>query len=137
MRLPLASLTAAYKRKAFGGSVAWQSSKKMKIERINAEITRELSSLIARSIKDPRLEGALISIMRANTTGDLKYCNVRISVMNAQNPKEIIEILNNSAPYLKKELFKRLKVRTVPDLKFHLDEGLEYGFKIEGILKDL
>ncbi len=109
----------------------------MKIERVNAEIQRELAVLIRGEINDPRLDGAMISVMRVETTQDLKYAKVFVSILGGGEAKEIMSVLKNCAGFLKKQLFHRLKVRAVPELLFHLDNSVEYGIKINSILKTL
>ncbi len=111
----------------------------MNIDRVNSEIRKELMDLITHELKDPRVadSGAMISIMRVDTTQDLKYCRIYVSVMGAENPKEVIEGLNASAGFMRNGLFSRLKIRAVPHLTFILDDSIDYGFKIEGILKTL
>lgn len=109
----------------------------MKIERVASEIKKELAMLINYEVRDPRINGAMISIINAEVTGDLKYCKVYVSIMNAENAKETLDALNKSASYLRTELFHRLKVRAVPELTFVIDNSFEYGMKIEKILKEI
>ncbi len=109
----------------------------MKIERVNSEIQKELATLIRGEINDPRLDGAMISVMRVETTQDLKYAKVFVSILGGTDTKEIMAVLKNCAGFLKKQLFHRLKVRAVPELLFHLDNSVEYGIKINSILKTL
>lgn len=109
----------------------------MKIDRVNSEIRKILMEIIREDIKDPRVsECDMLSIMDVDTTGDLKYCTVYVSVMGG-NPEEVIEGLNAAKGYLRNELFARLKVRAVPELTFRLDKSVDYGFKIDNILKRL
>lgn len=110
----------------------------MKIERVNSEIRKELIELITLEVKDPRVHDCeMLSIMRAETTGDLKYCKVYVSVMGSPDPAGVISGLNAASGYLRNELFARLKIRAVPELIFVLDDSIEYGLKIDRILKEL
>lgn len=109
----------------------------MKIDRVNSEIRKILMEIIREDIKDPRVsECDMLSIMDVDTTGDLKYCTVYVSVMGGK-PEEVIKGLNAAKGYLRNELFARLKVRAVPELTFRLDKSVDYGFKIDNILKRL
>lgn len=109
----------------------------MKIERVNSEIRKILMEIITEELKDPRVSDCeMLSIMDVDTTGYLKYCNVYVSVMGG-NPSEVIEGLNAAKGYLRNELFQRMKVRAVPELIFKLDKSVDYGFKIDNILKQL
>ncbi|MBO5776167.1 MAG: 30S ribosome-binding factor RbfA [Clostridia bacterium] len=110
----------------------------MNIDRVNSEIMKELSNLIRSDLKDPIVtECQMLSIMRVDTTGDLKYCKVHVSVMDSRNPEEVIKGLNASAGFLRNALFSRLKIRAVPTLTFVLDDSIDYGFKIEKILRQI
>lgn len=109
----------------------------MNIERVNSEIMKELMGLIRNELKDPRVrECKMLSIMRVDTTGDLKYSKIHVSVMDG-NGEEVIKGLNASAGFLRNALFNRLKIRAVPNLIFVLDDSIDYGFKIEKILKEI
>lgn len=109
----------------------------MNIDRVNSEIMKELMSLIRTELKDPRVSDCkMLSIMRVDTTGDLKYAKVYVSVMDG-NPQEVVKGLNASAGFLRNALFGRLKIRAVPTLTFVLDDSIDYGFKIEKILKEI
>lgn len=89
-------------------------------------------------LKDPRLDDAgMISVMRAEATRDLKYCKVYLSLMDAKDPKGSIKNIQQTAGYIRKLLFGRLKIRAVPQLIFELDESINYGIHIDKILRDL
>ncbi|MBQ9114687.1 MAG: 30S ribosome-binding factor RbfA [Clostridia bacterium] len=109
----------------------------MNIDRVNSEIMKELMGLIRNELKDPRVRDCqMLSIMRVETTGDLKYAKVFVSVMDG-NAQEVVKGLNASAGFLRNALFNRLKIRAVPTLIFVLDDSIDYGFKIEKILKEI
>lgn len=111
----------------------------MNIDRVNSEIRKFVMDLISHEIKDPRVadSNAMISIMRVDTTQDLKYCRIYVSIMGAEDAKNVVEGLNASAGFIRNGLFSRLKIRAVPNLTFILDDSIDYGFKIESILKTL
>ena len=106
------------------------------IDRVNAQIKKELFSLINYNLNDPRIDET-ITISFVNTTKDLKYCKVYICMSQDADKEGIIKALQSSANFLRKELFSRLRVRTVPELKFFVDESLDYAFHINEILKSL
>lgn len=109
----------------------------MKIERVNSEIKKILTEIIAEEIKDPRVsECKMLTIMNVDTSADLSVALVFVSVMDGDS-EAVIEGLNAAKGYLRNALFKRLKVRTVPELKFVLDTSIDYGFKIDRILQQL
>ena len=109
----------------------------MKIERVNSELRKLLSEVISEEIKDPRVsECDMLSIMDVDTSSDLGVALVFVSVMGG-DPEAVIERLNAAKGYIRNALFKRMKVRTVPELKFVLDTSVDYGFKIDKILQKL
>ncbi len=96
-------------------------------ERINELIREELSELIMRDLRDPRLDG-LISITRVDTTPDLLNARVDVSVMSeTADQNEAIKALNAAAGYLHRELVHRLELRRVPFLNFRLDNSIAEG----------
>lgn len=107
-----------------------------RIERVEQELKKELNSLIAYELNDPRIN-AVISVTRVETAKELKFARVFISVFSKDKHDEVLKILNNAAPYLRSLLFKRLKIREVPELNFVLDEGIQYSFKLDSILKEI
>ena len=109
----------------------------MKIERVNSEIKKILTEIIGEEIKDPRVsECKMLTIMNVDTSADLSVALVFVSVMDGDS-EAVIEGLNAAKGYLRNALFKRLKVRTVPELKCVLDTSIDYGFKIDRILQQL
>jgi len=102
--------------------------------RINDEIRRELSDLI-RAVKDPRVHG-LISITRVDTTADLKYAKVYVSVLDKQDADQVVKGLKSAAGYLRRELGHALSLRATPELTFVRDDSMARGAHILDILRD-
>jgi len=107
-----------------------------KIQRINEDIQVSLAGLI-REIKDPRVRQGMISITSVDTTGDLRYCKVYLSVFGLQSEKEFLKGLKSSSGWLRHELAASVKLRNVPELIFELDKSIEHGAHINQILSDL
>lgn len=96
-------------------------------ERVNELIREELSDLLLRELRDPRLDG-LISITRVEVSPDLYNAKVDVSVMSeTARPEDALKALNAAAGFLHKELVHRLEMRRVPFLTFHLDKSIEEG----------
>lgn len=96
-----------------------------RIDRINELLRQEISQLLARQIKDPRLNG-LISITQVKTTNDLRNARVFISVMGDPTAKQsALEGIQSAATYLRRELRDRLAMRYVPFLSFAVDNTLD------------
>lgn len=107
-----------------------------RIARTNDDIQRVLSELL-RNVKDPRVQQGMISVTRVETTGDLRYAKVWISVYGLQNEKELRRGLKSASPWLRRELAGAMTLRYTPELIFELDHSIEYGAHISSMLKDL
>ena len=106
-----------------------------RIGRINEEIQRELSALI-RTVKDPRVKG-LISITAVDTTPDLKYAKVYVSVLDMGDVHEVVKGLISAGGYLRRELGRALQLRYTPELTFTPDDSIAEGARILEIIHDL
>ena len=107
-----------------------------KIERITEDIHRELTAIF-RELKDPRVQGGLISIVRVDVTNDLSYCTVFISAMEGMEKAKIaVEGLKSAGGFIRRELGLRLKIRHVPALLFRATDSIEYGASINKLLMD-
>ena len=107
------------------------------IQRINDDIQFALSSLL-RQVKDPRVrQGELMSIVRCDTTGDLRYCKVYLSVLGEVNEKELKKGLKSCSGWLRHELGSSLSLRYTPELIFEEDDSIAYGAKMFNLLRSL
>ena len=94
-------------------------------ERINEQLREEISTLLTRQIKDPRLN-AVISITRVVSTGDLRSARVYISVMGNQETKQsALEGLKSAASFLRRELRDRINMKHTPFLSYQLDDSID------------
>ncbi len=109
----------------------------IKLERVDNEIMKYLNEIICREVKDPRLDNKFISVTGVNTSKDLKYAKVFVSVMPLEAQKEVLKVLNSAAVYIRSLLFERLKIRLVPSLNFYLDNSIANGMKIDAIIKQI
>ena len=107
-----------------------------RIARTNDDIQRVLSELL-RSVKDPRVQQGMLSVTRVETTGDLRYAKVWISVYGLQDEKDFRRGLKSASGWLRKELAKSLSLRYTPELVFELDHSIEYGAHISSLLNEL
>ena len=106
-----------------------------RIGRINEEIQRALAELI-RSLKDPRVQ-TMISITRVDTTPDLRYSKIYVSVLEDARAKEAVRGLKSAGGWLRRELGSRLQLRYTPELVFELDDSLKYGAHMFDLLSKL
>ena len=107
-----------------------------KIARINDDIQFVLSRLL-RDIKDPRVQQGMISVTRVETTGDLGYSKVWLSVMGLQDEKEFKKGLKSAGGWLRRELGRTMNLRHTPELVFELDHSIEYGAHISQVISSL
>ena len=108
-----------------------------RVERINEQLRQEISQLLLRQIKDPRL-GGVISVTRVNTSGDLRSAHVLLSVMGDNATKQsALEGVQSAAAFIRRELRDRLALRYVPFLTFVLDDSLEEGENLLRIMDGL
>ena len=105
-----------------------------RIGRINEEIQRELSALI-RTVKDPRVHG-LVSITAVDTTPDLRYSKIYVSVLDKSDVSEVVKGLKSAGGYLRRELGAALKLRYTPELQFVEDDSIGQGAHIRSMLRD-
>ena len=113
----------------------------IKNTRINMEVQRELSEIIRSGIKDPRIH-PMTSVVSVEVTPDLKYCKAYISVLgNEDAGKATIEGVKSAEGFVRRELARRVNLRNTPQIKFILDQSIEYGVNmshlIDEVTKDL
>ncbi len=104
--------------------------------RLGGQVQEEISEIIQRKIKDPRL--GFVTITRVRLTADLRHASVYVSVMGGEEDVESsLECLESASSFIRSELAKRLRVRHIPDLKFLFDDSAVKGARIEEILRHL
>ena len=107
-----------------------------RIGRINEDIQRELSALI-RTLKDPRVsQVGMVSIIRVDTTGDLRYARVWVSVLDKAQEKDVMRGLKSASGFLRRELGRTLQLRYTPELQFIADDSIQQGAHILEVLRD-
>ncbi|MCI9625817.1 MAG: 30S ribosome-binding factor RbfA [Clostridia bacterium] len=105
-------------------------------DRISEEIKKELAQLI-RELKDPRIP-EFISIVSLRVTKDLKFAKVYVSTFGSNaDTQGAVKGLNSAAGYIRREIGRRVEIRTVPEFTFVADDSIAYGAHISEILTDL
>ena len=106
-----------------------------RIGRINEEIQRELADQLRR-LKDPRGSSGMVSIIRVDTTGDLRYARVYVSALDKSQEKEVLKGLKSASGFLRRELGRALQLRYTPELQFIADDSIQHGAHILEVLRD-
>ena len=107
-----------------------------RINRINEEIQKELSSLL-RTVKDPRVQDTMISITRVETTPDLRYTKVYVSFLQEEKSKEAMAGLKSAAGWIRRQLGTNLKLRYSPEIVWALDDSITYGAHMLNLINSL
>ena len=107
-----------------------------RIGRINEEIRKELSALL-RTVKDPRVAEAMLTITHVDTTPDLRQCKVYVSALDCKDEKDLMKGLKSAAGFLRRELGSRVDLRYTPELQFIADDSIEYGVHISHLLREI
>lgn len=107
-----------------------------RINRINEEIQKELSSLL-RNVKDPRVQDTMISITRVETTPDLRYTKVYVSFLQNEKADEAMKGLKSAAGFLRRQLGTNLKLRYAPEIVWALDDSITYGAHMLDLINSL
>ncbi len=106
-----------------------------RINRINEEIQKELSAQL-RSLKDPRVQGGMVTVTHVDATPDLRFAKVFVSVLDKEQENEVLRGLKNAAGYLRRELGAAIRLRYTPELQFFADDSIEHGAHILEMLRD-
>ena len=107
-----------------------------RLNRIDEEMKKEISHIITYDLKDPNITG-LISVTKVKVSGDLKYAKVYVSILNSKDNKQVLAALKKSAGFVRTEVAKRINLRTTPEIIFIFDDSIEYGARIDTILKNV
>lgn len=110
-------------------------------DRIADQMQRDLSELIRSSLKDPRV--GMITVNQVEVSRDLGYANVYVTLLtvedldaDSQQVKETIKVLNGAAGFLRSELSRMIKLRTIPQLRFHFDASVKRGRQLDRLIRD-
>lgn len=107
-----------------------------RLGRIDEELKKEISNIISYDLKNPNITG-MISVTKAKITPDLKYAQIYVSILNSKNTKETLAALKKSSGFVRTEVAKRINLRITPEIIFVLDDSIEYGERIDKILKEI
>lgn len=104
-------------------------------QRVSDLLREEIAEIIMRRVKDPRL--GFVTVTGVDITEDLKIARVYISVLNDEERDTAIDILNSARSFIRSEVSKRVRMKTIPTIEFRIDESIEYGARIDRLLKEI
>ncbi len=107
----------------------------IKLDRIESNMIKEISYILANEVKDKDIK--FVTITDCRVTNDLSYAKVYYTVLNMDKKQETAKALKNASGFIRKELMDRMDIRYTPELEFIFDESIEYGKKIENILEEI
>ena len=107
-----------------------------RIGRINEELRKELAELL-REVKDPRVQGTMISVTRVEATPDLRYAKVYVSFLQEDKAADALKGLKSAGGWLRRELGHALQLRYTPELVWALDDSITYGAKMLKLINSL
>lgn len=106
-------------------------------ERVAEQIKRETADILENHVRDPRVLG-MVSVTDVEVTPDLSYARIYVSVMVQAAPAdEVLVALQNTAPFVRRQLAPRLKLREMPEIRFLRDDSLERGARIDYLLRKI
>ena len=109
----------------------------IKNTRVNGEVQRELSRIISREIKDPRI-APMTSVVAVEVAPDLKSCKAYISVLgDEQAQQDTLAGLKSAVGYIRRELARTINLRNTPEIRFVLDQSIEYGVNMSKFIDDV
>ena len=109
----------------------------VKNTRINGEVLKELSNIIRSEIKDPRIN-PMTSVVSVEVAPDLKTCKAYISVLgDEKSQKDTITGLKSAEGYIRRELARTVNLRNTPEIKFILDQSIEYGINMSKLIDEV
>lgn len=107
-----------------------------RLDRINEELKREISNIINYEVTNSNVTG-IISVTSVKITPDLRYAKVSVSIINSRNIKQTLAGLKSSSGFIRTRIAQKINLRITPELVFELDESMQYGERIDTILKDI
>lgn len=104
-------------------------------DRVGDLIREEVADIIMYKLKDPRI--GFVTVTGVDLSPDLKSAKVYVSILKEEEREQTLEALNSSKYFIRSALTKRLKMKFIPSIEFRQDTSIEYGFKIDKLLKDI
>ena len=107
----------------------------LKGERVASDLLKELSNIFLTEVKDEDLKNVTLTF--ATVTNDLSFAKVYFTTLDDEKREKVLEDINNASGYFRTELAQRLEIRHIPEIRFVYDDSIEYGKKIEEVIKNI
>lgn len=107
----------------------------IKIERLNSLFVKEISYILQNEVKDKNIK--FVTVTGCEITSDLSYAKVFVTVFDKEKEKDTMIALENAKSFIRGQISKRVEIRHTPELRFVFDKSIEYGNKIEKLIKDI
>ena len=107
-----------------------------RLDRVNEELKREIGNIINNELKNSNITG-LISVTKVKISPDLKHARVYISIINSKSNKNTLAGLKRATGFIRSRIAEKVNLRVTPELVFELDDSMEYGERIDSILKEI
>ncbi len=104
-------------------------------KRVGDLLREEIAEIVMRRVKDPRV--GFLTVTSVEVTDDLRLARVYVSVLRKAETADTLRILNSAKGFIRAELGKRVRMKTLPVLEFHVDESIDYGERIERLLREI
>lgn len=107
----------------------------VKIDRLNSTFTKEISYILQNEIKDENIK--FVTVTGCEITSDLSYAKVYVTIFDKDKKITTLKALDGAKSFIRGQLSKRVDIRHTPELRFIFDDSIEYGNRIEKIIKDI
>jgi len=108
----------------------------LRATRVGEQMKKELSDIIGRKLKDPRI--GFVTVTDVRVTGDLQQAKVYISVLgDEEQKKNTLKGLAKATGFIRSEIGQRIRLRKTPEIYFEIDESIDYGNRIESLIREI
>ncbi len=108
-----------------------------RMTRINEEIMKEVSQIIRGELKDPRIS-TVTSVVKVDTTNDLKFCKIFVSVLGDEDQKKsVMQGLKSAEGFIRRQIAQRINLRNTPEVIFVRDDSIEYVMRMNKLIEDV
>lgn len=108
-----------------------------RMQKVNEELKREIGTIVSQKLNNSALRNGLISVTSVDTSPDLKQAKVYVTMINVGNKKDALAALKKSSGFIRTEIARKVNLKYTPELIFLFDESIEYGDKIDNILREI